>query len=224
MKLHAITDASQLPGSTDAAREALIALARAWAASGVDYIQLREKALTSRALETLSARIVEAVRTGNAENTGVPAQLLINGRADIALAVGADGVHLPSSGAMSPGEVARLFAAAGYKPPVISVSCHSVREIEAARDAGAAMALFAPVFGKVLSHSESIRSLPGAGLKELTKACQAAGSMPVFALGGISEENASSCIEAGAAGVAGIRLFQSNSWQTLASPARGEAF
>lgn len=224
MKLYAITDASQLPGSPEDACDALVALAGEWAASGVDYIQIREKALPSRALEALAGRIVEVVRAASAKKPSPGTRVLVSGRADIALAVGADGVHLPASGALTPGEVAALFAAAGQPPPVISVSCHSVREIEAARDAGATLALFAPVFGKILSHAESTRSLPGLGVGELTKACRAAGSMPVFALGGVTRENAASCIEAGAAGVAGIRLFQSNLRITQAFAKPGEAF
>ena len=86
------------------------------------------------------------------------------------------------------------------------------------------MALFAPVFGKTLRSTESNESLPGVGLRELETACGAAGSMPVFALGGVTRENAAACIDAGAAGVAAIRLFHSNSWKTLAFAKPGEAF
>ena len=221
MKLYAITDASQLSRSPADACDALVALAREWAASGVDYIQIREKALPSRALESLTWRIMEAVR---AEKPPVATKVLVNGRADIALAVGADGVHLPASGALTPREVIALFAACGRTNPVISVACHSIPEIEAARNAGAAIALFAPVFGKTLSSTESGGALRGLGLRELEKACRAAGPMPVFALGGVTVENATSCFDAGAAGVAAIRLFQSNLWKTLAFAKPGEAF
>ena len=221
MKLYAITDASQLSRIPADACDALVALAREWAASGVDYIQIREKALLSRALEALAGRIMEAVP---AEKRLAATKVLVNGRADIALAAGADGVHLPASGALTPGEVVALFAACGRVNPVISVACHSIQDIEAARDAGVSMALFAPVFGKRLSSTESNGSLPGVGLQELEKTCRAAGSMPVFALGGVTGENAASCIDAGAAGVAAIRLFHSNRWKTLAFAKPGEAF
>ena len=223
MKLYAITDASQLSPGPDVACDTLIAMARAWAACGVDYVQIREKVLTSRALETLAAGIMEAVQASRTENKGVArTKVLMNGHADVALAVGADGVHLPAAGALTPNEVATLFTASGRTPPIISVACHSVREIEVARDAGATLALFAPIFGKTISPAESGGLLPGAGLAELQRACKAAGSMPVFALGGITQENAASCIEAGAAGIAAIRLFQSNSWKTLALAKPGE--
>ena len=228
MKLYAITDASQLPGSPEDACDALVALAWMWAAFGVDYIQIREKTLTSRALESLAGRIMGAVRTSDWVGLPVKTKVLVNGRADIALAVGADGVHLPSSGTMTPREVATLFDAAGKKPPVISVSCHSIREIEAARDAGATMALFGPFHDKTIKSdtrsATSLRWVPGVGLEGLGKACRAAGSMPVFALGGITLEDAASCIGAGASGIAAIRLFQSNPWKTLAPPKPGEAF
>ena len=127
MKLYAVTDASQLSRSPADACDALVALAREWAASGVDYIQIREKALPSRTLEALAARIMEAVRASSADQPPTATKVLVNGRADIALAVGADGVHLPASGALTPGEVVALFAASGRTSPVISVACHSIR-------------------------------------------------------------------------------------------------
>jgi thiamine-phosphate pyrophosphorylase len=217
MRLYAITDATQLSASPETACENLVALARDWALFGIDYIQIREKGLTSRALEALARRITEAVRASGSENKGVRTKVLVNGRADIAIAVGADGVHLPGSGALTPSEVASFFAASGKNLPIISVACHSLRDVETARDSGATMALFAPVFGKVipLSPTESGETLPGVGLAELQSASRAAGSMPVFALGGITAENAASCIEAGAAGIAAIRLFQSCAWKKL---------
>jgi thiamine-phosphate pyrophosphorylase len=218
MRLYAITDATQLSPSPGVAREALIALARDWASSGIDYIQIREKGLTSRALEALAGRIMEAVKANGTENVSVQTKVLVNGRADIALAVGADGVHLPGSGALSPREVASLFAASSKTPPIISVACHSVREVEAARDAGATLVLFAPLFGKEIAGSptESVKALAGVGLDQLRSACRAAGPMPVFALGGVNPENAASCVEAGAAGIAGIRLFQSKAFKSMA--------
>jgi thiamine-phosphate pyrophosphorylase len=72
------------------------------------------------------------------------------------------------------------------------------------------------VFGKVLGAS----SLPGVGLDLLAAACAVAGTMPVFALGGVSAENAKDCIDAGAAGVAGIRLFLDQDWEKFAEKPR----
>ena len=221
MRLYAITDAARLSPPAQSAEDALIALASQWAAGGVEVIQIRERHLTARALESLACGIVAAVREAQVGRAPVVlTKVLINGRADVAIATGADGVHLPGTGATTPAEVRHLYGECARNPPILSVACHSVADVERARDNGATMALFAPVFGKVLRRDdhEPISAsgfLPGVGLAELSTACQAAGSMPVFALGGVTLENAPSCIEAGAAGVAAIRLFQSAEWPSL---------
>ena len=84
--------------------------------------------------------------------------------------------------------------------PVIAVSCHGVEETFRAASDQARFAVFAPVFEKNMT--------PGVGLAALHKACQA--KIPVLALGGVTLQNAASCLQAGAAGVAAIRLFQEN--------------
>ncbi len=221
MRLYAITDAARLSPSAPSAEDTLISLASQWAAGGVEVIQIRERHLTARALERLARGIVAAVREAQvARAPVVHTKVLVNGRADVAIATGADGVHLPGTGALTPAEVRRLYAECARNPPILSVACHSVADVERARDNGATMALFAPVFGKVSRKDEdepiaSSAVLPGVGLVALGAACQVAGSMPVFALGGVTLQNAASCIEAGAAGVAAIRLFQSAGWPSL---------
>jgi thiamine-phosphate pyrophosphorylase len=92
---------------------------------------------------------------------------------------------------------------------VVSAACHSPEEIRQA--AGATVLLFSPVFEKV---SES-RTTRGVGLTALRSAVELANPTPVFALGGITENNASACVQAGAAGVAAIRLFLGSEWQAL---------
>src|ERR1700675_4903731 len=87
--LYYITDRSQFRGDEHARRHALLAKVAEAARAGVDYIQLREKDLSTRELETLAREVVELVRE-NSPST----RLLINSRTDVALAVGADGVHL----------------------------------------------------------------------------------------------------------------------------------
>lgn len=86
------------------------------------------------------------------------------------------------------------------RSPQIAVSCHSPKEVNEAAAAGAAFAVFAPVFEK--------KNSSPAGLTLLKQACQA--SIPVLALGGVTLDNAHSCLDAGAAGIAAIRLFQEN--------------
>jgi len=179
-----ITDRHAL-GSVDAL---LSCIARNDAA-GVDLIQIREKDLSARDLCSLVQRAL-AVCT--------KARVLVNTRMDVALACGAHGAHLPSD---SPApRVWRPIAPRGF---VIGVSCHSIEELLRAEAEGADYALFAPVF-KPLSKVDS--RVPH-GIEGLRAACVAV-KMPVYALGGITMGNAALCVEAGAAGVAGITLFQ----------------
>lgn len=85
---------------------------------------------------------------------------------------------------------------------LIAVSCHSSEEVAQAAREGADLAVFAPIFQK--------DGKPGAGVHRLREAVDKAGSMPVLALGGVTLHNAGQCLAVGAAGIAGIRLFQEN--------------
>jgi thiamine-phosphate pyrophosphorylase len=191
--LYYITDRSQFPGSERARRAALMDRIVEAARCGVDFIQLREKDLSTRELENLARAVIERVR----EKTG-KTRVLINSRTDVALAVGADGVHLRSRD-FSPPDVRRIWSAAGAKPePAIAVSCHMEQEVLAATQAQATFAVFGPVFEK--------SGRGGTGIDSLRSACR--GKLSVLALGGVNAENAKSCVDAGAAGVAAIRLFQ----------------
>ena len=143
-------------------------------------------------------------------DSSTTAKLLINGRADVALAVGADGVHLPW-GELAASEVRALWTQCSGSQPLIGVSAHTTADILDAKAQGADFAVFAPIFEKVQTRT------PGVGLDLLREACgrlresdniAAVACFPVLALGGVMLSNAQACIEAGAAGVAGIRLFQ----------------
>ena len=192
MLLYYITDRTQFPGDEVQQREQLLAKIAEAARAGVEYIQLREKDLSSRSLEDLAGVAVEIVRKYGRS------RLLINSRVDVALAVGADGVHVRSND-ISPADVRRIWRSAGRtSEPVVAVSCHSESEVVAAKAAGADFVVLGPVFGK--------GKATGTGVEALRAAC--AHGIPVFALGGVTADNASSCIDVGAAGVAGIRLFQ----------------
>jgi thiamine-phosphate pyrophosphorylase len=193
--LYYITDRRQLRGPL------LDKIAEA-AHSGVDYIQLREKDLSARELESLAREAVKLV-------ANTRSKLLINSRSDIAIATGADGVHLTAKDVPA-GDARSLWP----RPPIIGVSCHSSADVRSAESQGADFAVLAPIFGK--------GDAPGIGLKVLAEACgrvpvpehtESAPQpprFPVFALGGVTIENAAACVAAGAAGVAGIRLFQEN--------------
>ena len=205
MLLCAITN-RRLLGETEAVRrEKLIAHARRWAAGGVDFLQIREKDLFLPELQSLTAEIVTAV-----EAEGGKTRVLVNGPPQIALAAGADGVHLPGDAGRPALTAAELVWARTGQEGTISVSCHSTEEIRQAY--GASLLLFAPVFEKV---TES-RVFSGQGLGALREACQAAGEIPVVALGGVTADNAPACVDAGAAGIAAIRLFLTDAWKPLA--------
>jgi thiamine-phosphate pyrophosphorylase len=157
-------------------------------AAGLDWIQIREKDLPDRPLLEL-ARSIMSIRG--------KAQVLINGRADIAIASGAHGVHLPSR-SLPPADLRRIVPA-GF---LIGVSCHTLDELRAAESGGASYAVYGPVFAPL---SKPL-SLAPIGLDGLAGGCRAV-AMPVLALGGITTANAASCMEAGAAGVAGISII-----------------
>ena len=202
-----ITDRRGFEGTETRQRLALLKRITLAAHAGVDYIQLREKDLVPRALEQLAHAALRAVR-GNSETT----RLIINGRADIALAAGADGVHLPA-GELAPSEIRTLWMRCSTRCPIIGVSAHSPADIRYANACGANFAVLAPVFEKAPTYAEGI------GVDALRAACNGGASadnaeatpeshFPVLALGGVTVANARNCLDAGAAGVAGIRLFQ----------------
>jgi thiamine-phosphate pyrophosphorylase len=204
--LYYITDGRQL-GS----RERLLEKIREAASAGVDYIQLRERHLSARELERLAAEAMSLVRA-----SGTNCKLLINSRVDVALAVAADGIHLRSDDIAASEARAVWAKSSGRTDPIIAVSSHSVSDVLRAEGHGADFVVFGPIFGKQGSNQlpvglEALRSViaRGAPADKKVEAGQSL-SMPVLALGGVALENARSCTQAGAVGVAAIRLFQEN--------------
>src|ERR1035438_1521565 len=183
--LYYITDQSQFRGDERARRRALLDKISEAAQAGVNYIQLREKNLSARELETLARdaltvmRHSSALRTENREpRTGPPVRtrLLINSRTDVALATGADGVHLRSDD-VAAHEVHQVLEGA-HQPLntdhfLVAVSCHTAVDLHRAESEKVDFAVFAPVFGK-----NGARGTPPAGLAALHEACQA--KIPIF--------------------------------------------
>ena len=155
---------------------------------GIDAVQIREK---SESMERLFAIVAQAV-----VRLGHRIKILINGRADLAIACGAAGVHLPSRGV----PVSALAERFGGQL-MIGVSTHSISEIEQARKDGADYVTFGPV----LSTPSKARYGPCQGLDAL-KAAAGLG-LPVVALGGITPATVPDMWLAGASGVAAIRAF-----------------
>jgi thiamine-phosphate pyrophosphorylase len=200
--LYYITDRSQFRGDERARRNELMAKVAEASHAGIDYIQLREKDLSGRELEKVAREAVSVIR----ENSPVT-RLLINSRTDIALAVGADGVHLRAED-VAPSEVRRAWQLAALQPRtadnfLTAASCHTPSDVSRAEAGRCDFAVFAPVFAK-----SGVGAAPPTGLSALREACEA--KIPVLALGGVTIDHAASCLQAGAAGIAGIRLFQQN--------------
>ena len=190
------------------------------ATAGVDAVQLREKDLSARELVELGTRATAIVREVNSgDPSRQPTRLLVNSRIDVAIACGAGGVHLRADD-ISASEARAIFMQAGVVAAVIGVSCHSAQEIESAEAHGADFGVFGPVFGKAGGGQAT-------GIGGLEIACRhrraAKPSMPVLALGGVDSANAEECIRAGAAGVAGIRIFQESNISETVSQLRNPA-
>ena len=234
MWLYYITDRKQFPGGPAEQRRRLLEKIAEVARCGVQFIQLREKDLSSRELELLARDAVATVRENSpsraTDGRSQPTRLLINSRMDVAIAAGADGVHLPASD-LSPSEVRAIWNSSGsltgrHSQPVIGVSCHSAGEVQRARGDGADFSVFAPVFEKVTGSEKR----PGTGLNALRAACESVASVgasaskfAVFALGGVTLDNAQSCVGVGAVGVAGIRLFQDQNVATVVARLAGRS-
>jgi thiamine-phosphate pyrophosphorylase len=210
-----ITDRAALGADERSRRLRLLEKIGEAARHGVDYIQLRERDLCGRELAALAGEAMRVIR--DASLGGRPrTALLINSRTDVALAAGADGVHLRGDDVpVQDVKAAWTQAASGCSvrtEPIVSVSCHSAEEVEHAAAEGAGVAVFAPVFEK--------QNATPAGIEGLRRACRA--KIPVFALGGVTLENAGACLRAGAAGIAGIRLFQEGEISAVVRSVRGE--
>jgi thiamine-phosphate pyrophosphorylase len=204
MLLYAITDRTLFRDP-----EALIDRAAVWAGVGVDFVQIREKDLPAAELARLATGIVSAVRS-----YGNRTRVLLNGPAEMAAATGCDGLHVPAGLPNSAINEGKAILGRVVTDPVISISCHTLSDIDSARGHGASLAVFAPVFEKL----SDTKSLPGQGVQALAEACRLARPMSVFALGGVTAANAQDCINAGAAGIAAIRLFASDEWLGLRGP------
>jgi thiamine-phosphate pyrophosphorylase len=152
----------------------------------VNLIQIREKFLPARLVLDLVGNAVRILHSTHA-------LVLVNDRPDIAIAAGADGVHLPES-SLPPAVVRRMFAA----DLLIGVSTHSLEQAMHAADSGADYIFYGPVF-------ETPGKGQPRGIESLRAVCDSLGSFPVIALGGIDQDNATTVVSAGAAGIAAIR-------------------
>jgi len=185
---HLVTDRRRFSLAPDALVDKAVA---AVAHAGVAVVQLREHDLPDRDLLALAARLVAAL-------AGSPASVLVNDRADVAMAAGAAGVHL--RGDAAPASRVRAIVPAGF---TIGRSVHSLDEIDAAAaDGGCDYLLYGTVFpsaGKPAGH-------PAAGLERLAEACRRS-PLPIIAIGGMTPDRERDVALAGAAGLAAVGWF-----------------
>ena len=159
--------------------------------AGVDLVQIREKDLATRELAALAKTAIECAR-------GTHTRIVVNDRMDMALALGAAGVHL---GAQSmPAHAVRACVPRDF---LVGVSCHSLGDALESDAAGADYLLLGPIFPT----PSKLRYGPPLGLATL-KQVAARIRIPLLALGGITLDRVKPCLEAGATGIAGISIFQ----------------
>src|SRR5215471_14482049 len=155
--LYYITDRTRFSGDEAARREKLLAKIFEAATCGVDFIQLREKDLSSRELEVIARQALDQIRRREAGSQERETRLLVNSRSDVALAVRADGVHL-RSGDISVEDARNARRISQQKPEtgkwVVAVSCHFAAEVRLAADDGADFVVFSPVFGKAVGEKD----------------------------------------------------------------------
>ena len=179
------TTADTAPTSSDFSN--ILQLVAAAANAGIDLFQIREKRLKTRVLFELVSRA--AVICGNSSM-----KLLVNDRADVAVAAGANGVHLTAQ-SLGADVVREGFGT----DLLIGVSTHSEADIRRARASGADFVLFGPIY--------DTGDKAGVGVGALCSAVNASADLPVIALGGITIERVAECLATGASGVAAIRMF-----------------
>lgn len=183
-----ITAGESNPSNFNEKKSELLDLLRIAIETGISLFQIREKILPARMLFDLAS---EAGRMTHGTNT----RLLINDRADIALAAEIDGIHLPTNSLRA--DVIRRSFPASF---IIGVSAHSLGEVSSAAAQGADFAMFGPVYATPDKGQPT-------GLAELSRVCKLAGNFPVIGLGGINETNYPSVMESGASGFAAIRYL-----------------
>jgi thiamine-phosphate pyrophosphorylase len=166
----------------------LVAVVEACLEAGLRAVQLREKDLAGGPLFRLAGEL-------RALTWRFGARFLVNDRADVAIAVAADGLHLPAAGL--PVDAARRVL--GHDR-LLGVSTHTAAEAAAAGRAGADYVFFGPVY----ETPSKLAYGPPRGLDGLAEACSRS-PVPVLAIGGVTAERVGDVARAGAAGIAVIR-------------------
>lgn len=183
-----ITTGEATDADFDASRSRIVATVARAVEAGVSLIQIRERNLSARLLFELTCAVVATTH----ENS---TRVLVNDRADIAFAAGADGVHLTSN-SLSAAVIRENFAGEF----IVGFSAHTIDEVATAASSDADFAVFGPVFqtpGKT-----EVR-----GIDAFREVCARVAPFPVLAIGGVDAKNVNEILSAGASGVAAIRAL-----------------
>ena len=186
--LYLISDGSINRDNFEARAAGFFKLVNAAVKYRIPYVQIREKHLPGCLLFDLASNAVRACQDS-------ATKLLINDRLDVALSVGADGVHLAANSITA--DVVRKHVPDDF---LIGVSTHSIDEIEEAKSTGADFAIFGPIF-------ETPGKCHPVGLDVLAEAANRTSPFPVLALGGVDETNYRDVLDVGSAGFAAIRFL-----------------
>lgn len=186
--LYVITDGRSRPATFAADKMRILSVIEMAVVCGVELVQIREKFLEAK-------QLFEVATDAATIASGSSTRILLNERFDIALAAKADGVHLPSNA--MPADTVRGRVPQSF---LVGVSTHSESEIARASGAGADLATYGPVY-----------PTPGksslVGVTGLSAACRKFPDFPIIALGGINQMQVPEVLDAGAAGIAAIRMF-----------------
>lgn len=184
--IYLITKGEATPANFDDASRQILDIVSVAVEEKIPLVQIREKDLTAKLLFDLTAKVVKITK-------GSATHVLVNDRADIAIASGADGAHLTSQSL--PSEIIRKTFGSEF---IIGVSTHDIDEANAAVAGGSDFIVFGPVF-------ETPGKDAAVGIAELCDVCAKLKPFPVIALGGVDRENYRSALDAGAKGFAAIR-------------------
>ncbi len=167
----------------DRVREAL--------AAGVRAVQLRDKDLPRASRQAIAKTLLPLIHNHSAK-------LLINSDIDLAIDLGADGIHLPDRF-----DIRAARRRIADQPLLLGASVHTLARAQDAADTGADFVVLSPIF------SPLSKPYPPVGLALLSQICRSV-SIPIFALGGITPENCQQCLAAGAHGVAAVSALMTS--------------
>lgn len=198
-----VTDRRSLPADTVADDPFAPILQRidAYAAAGIDWIQIREKDLDEKQCASLADQATRSAASHYRKRKSLTA-IVVNHHISVAIKAQALGVHLTEN-SITVADAIETAAANKRKDLWVGKSCHSLEVAQAAEREGGYYLFFGPVFPTPSKAPFG----PPQGLDRLAEVCRSV-SIPVLAIGGVTLENIPDCLTAGASGIAAIRLFQ----------------